>query len=302
MYIVDIVKIAYRNLKNFDKSTFKEQVKYIPFHVSSVFDDVNDQYWARSWLFKDIIDEYATLKTKAAKDEHVPYMSSSLRREMYKQNMLKNKHLKDRTNLINWLKYRQKRNKVIGLRRKATKDYFLAKCKPGSTTKDFFKAICPFFSKKSQNKAQNDIILKENDCVVIDTSELHEIFVEFFSTVANSIGQPDYIEMTHTNVLSKVLERHENHPGVKAIKERHMHNNKFDFKPVDKIYVRKLLNNINAQKATGYDNIPPKMIKLCTDELSVTLTDLINYAFSNKIFPDGMKKLKCSLFSRKMMI
>ncbi len=37
------VKITYRNLKNFDQSTFKEQVKYIPFHVNSIFDDVNDQ-------------------------------------------------------------------------------------------------------------------------------------------------------------------------------------------------------------------------------------------------------------------
>ncbi len=40
-----------------------------------------------------------------------------------------------------------------------------------------------------------------------------------------------------------------------------MNNNKFDFKPVDEIYVRKLLNNINVQKATGYDNFPPKMVK-----------------------------------------
>ncbi len=81
------------------------------------------------------------------------------------------------------------------MRRKAIRDYFLAICKPGATTKDFFKAICPFFfSKKSQNKAQNGIILKENDCVITDTSELCEIFADLFSTVANSIGQPDYIE------------------------------------------------------------------------------------------------------------
>ncbi len=81
-----------------------------------------------------------------------------------------------------------------------------------------------------------------------------------------------------------------------------MDNNKFDFKPVDEIYVRKLLSKINAQNATGYGNISPKMVKMCADELSVTLTELINYAFSNKIFPDDMKKLKSPLFSRKMMI
>ncbi len=109
--------------------------------------------------------------------------------------------------------------------------------------------------------------------------------------------------MTHKDFLSKVCEQHENHPSVKAIKERHMDKNKIDFKPIDEIYVRKLLNNINVQKATGYDNIPPKMVQMCADEFSVTLTELINYGFSNKILPHDMKKKKkFPLFSRTMMI
>ncbi len=58
-----------------------------------------------------------------------------------------------------------------------------------------------------------------------------------------------------------------------------MHNNKCDFKAVNEIFIRKLLHNINAQKATGYDTIPPKMVKVCADELLVTLTELTNYAF-----------------------
>ncbi len=38
---------------------------------------------------------------------------------------------------------------------------------------------------------------------------------------------------------------------------------------------------------------------MCADELSVTLTELINYAFSNKIFPDDMKKAEISLIVKK---
>ncbi len=68
-----------------------------------------------------------------------------------------------------------------------------------------------------------------------------------------------------------------------------MENNKFDLKPVIEIYLRKLLHNIEVQEATGYDSIPPKMVKMCADELSVTLIELINYAFSNKIFPNVIK-------------
>ncbi len=73
---------------------------------------------------------------------------------MYKQNMLKNKHLKDRTNPIKLLKYRQHRNKVTGMRRKVIRDYFLNKYKPGATTKDFFEAICPFFLKRAKIRHQ----------------------------------------------------------------------------------------------------------------------------------------------------
>ncbi len=89
--------------------------------------------------------------------------------------------------------------------------------------------------------------------------------------------------MIPKDFLSKLLEQHENHPSVKAIKERHLDNNEFDYKSVDEIYVRKLINNINVQTATGYNTIPPKMVKMCADELSVTLKELINYAFSRMI-------------------
>ncbi len=81
--------------------------------------------------------------------------------------------------------------------------------------------------------------------------------------------------MTQKDFLSKMHEWHKHYTSVNAIKERHMHNNKFDFKPGDEIYLRKLLYNINAQKDTGYDTIPPKMVKMCLNELSVTLTELL---------------------------
>ncbi len=57
---------------------------------------------------------------------------------MYKRNTLKNKHLKDRANPMKWLLYRQQRNRVTSLRRKAIRNFFLSKCKPGATGNDFW--------------------------------------------------------------------------------------------------------------------------------------------------------------------
>ncbi len=62
---------------------------------------------------------------------------------MYKCNMLKNKHLKDRSNPIKCLLYRKQRNNVTGMRRKAIREFFISKCKPGASAKDFWNAMGP---------------------------------------------------------------------------------------------------------------------------------------------------------------
>ncbi len=53
----------------------------------------------------------------------------------------------------------------------------------------------------------------------------------------------------------------------------------FEFKNVNSCYVEKLLSKRNGEKASGYDNISPKIVKMCSNELSVTLTELINHSF-----------------------
>jgi hypothetical protein len=228
----------------------------------------------------------------------MPYMNSNLRKEMYKRNMLKNKHLKDRRNPIKWLLYKSQRNKVTGMRRNAIKEFFLSKCKPGASPRDFWNAVGPFLSNKS--KSRRNIILKENDRIITEVPELCEIFADFFSTVANSIGRPDHIDMSQPDFLSSIIEKHKNHKSVLAIKDRHESNATFDFKPVDSDYVYTLLCKLNIHKATGYDCIPPKMVKLCAKELSVTLTELVNCALKENVFPDDMKKAEISpIFKKK---
>ncbi len=70
----------------------------------------------------------------------------------------------------------------------------MSKCKPGASAKDFWNATGPFMPKK--NKAQWNNILKEGDTVITNTPELCEIFAILFSTLANSIGCQDEIDMS----------------------------------------------------------------------------------------------------------
>ncbi len=73
-----------------------------------------------------------------------------------------------------------------------------------------------------------------------------------FSTNADCIGEPGYINLENENILYHIFEKH----------------------------------SFKINKATVCDHMPPKMLKMCSNELSVTLMELLNYAFKHKRFPD----------------
>ncbi len=78
------------------------------------------------------------------------------------------------------------------------------------------------------------------------------------------------------------------------IKENHTNNVTFNLKHVKSDYVYKILCKLKINKATGYDNVPPKMVKICAEELSETLAELVNQAFTNNRFPKHIKKAEIS--------
>jgi hypothetical protein len=290
-------KIAYRTLKNFNENDFKLDVSRIPFHISDIFIDEGDKYWVRNKLFTDVLNDHAPLKERSIKEDHIPYMNSILRKEMYKRSMLKNIHKKNPKNNLKFEQYRIQRNKVTDMRRSAIRNHFLSKCKPGASPKDFYDAIGPFLSKKS--KSHTTIMLKEGDRVITDTKDLCTIFANHFSTIANSIGCPDEIDMSEKYFLSSTFEKHCDHKSVKVILKNIKHGKSFNFKEVDSMYVKKLLCNLKVNKSTGYDNVPPKMVKICADELAIPITELLNSAFKNKQFPDDLKRAEISPIFKK---
>ncbi len=88
--------------------------------------------------------------------------------------MLENKNCKDMENNYNFNPYKRHSNKGVSMRRWAIKEYLLSKCKPGASAKECFDAVWPFMNKKC--RLQRIIILKEDDQIITDTTELWEIF------------------------------------------------------------------------------------------------------------------------------
>ncbi len=65
-------------------------------------------------------------------------------------------------------------------------------------------------------------------------------------------------------------------------------------------HVENLLQKLDMNKATNYDQIPPKMVKLCSNKLSKTLTELVNNAFKQNMLPGDMKRAEVTpIFKKK---
>ena len=184
-----------------------------------------------------------------------------------------------------WHEDRRHRNLVVSLWKQSLKKYFSEKCVKKDA--NFWKTIFPFMTNKNSRNG-NDIILRETGKTVVDSNEVWEIFNSYFTNIASSIGFEDGI----VNV-DAVIQKHGRHPSVLKNKEYLNKPSPFTFCPVSQDDISCNLKSIEIKMATGYDNIPGKILRLVHKELTF-LTSLINTFMSRNIFPGNMKLAEVS--------
>ena len=112
----------------------------------------------------------------------------------------------------------------------------------------------------------------------------------FFCNIASDICFADKIVSAHD-----AIPRHRNHPSILQINEHFEGQiNQFRFKYVNKSEVDKKLTSLEPRKATGYDGITGKLLRIAHSGLSGPLTMLINTCISQKHFPEVAKCDKVS--------
>ncbi len=55
-------EVIYGGYKKFDELKFVKDIEMIPFHVTEVFGDNDDRYWAYSNLLSNVINVYAPIR------------------------------------------------------------------------------------------------------------------------------------------------------------------------------------------------------------------------------------------------
>ena len=95
-----------RSFKKCDAKKYNEDISFIPFHVASTFEDIDDVYWAWERLLTDALDDHAALVQKTiAKPKPFCFNSEAIA-AIRCRNQFKSKYYAT-TDPNDWDKYRQ---------------------------------------------------------------------------------------------------------------------------------------------------------------------------------------------------
>ena len=175
--------IYYRSYKNSIQSDFRCDIQYAPFHVMNIYDGIDDMACYTTSLIKYVVDHHTPVKSKTVSSLSVPYMNSARRKAQYRRNMVRNKFKKYRKS--SWEENRRLKNLVVEIRKNSMRKYFEKRC--SKLDSNFWKTISPFFSDKKFKNGKY-IVLSDNNDIINDQLRVVEVFNEYFSTVAMSIG------------------------------------------------------------------------------------------------------------------
>ena len=76
------IVLTVRNFKQFNTKNFKADLEQTPFHIASVFDDMDDILWAWNQLFRGVCDSHAPLKEIKVRSISSPWINNNIRLKM----------------------------------------------------------------------------------------------------------------------------------------------------------------------------------------------------------------------------
>ena len=108
----------------------------------------------------------------------------------------------------------------------------------------------------------------------------------------------NYVENNRTAIQIKKYFS-ENHPSIKQIQENVKHKHIPSLPYTTTKEVKKLLKEVNAKKASGFDKVPTKLVKLAAWVLAGSLSKTIKNSIWKKDFPNKSKIAIVSLLDKK---
>ena len=181
----------------------------------------------------------------------------------------------------------------------SVKNFFETRCNSQFTEnpKRYWDTIKPFVTDKKVRSGSTCFTLKLGNDIINDASTVSNAFNEFFSTVADHIGTSSPLVGSET--IDDIVKAYDTHESIVKIRSQINKESCFSFEAANQNQIYKLLNDTDTKKATGYDGIPPKMLKISASELCKPITNIINLSIRESCFPPQLKLAEVSPLYKK---
>ena len=127
-----------------DQKALQSEFASAPWHICNIFDDIDDATWAWETLYKYIVNHHIPCRKAKIRSTSLPWMTSSLRKELNKRYNLLLKAQKSPKGSHQWAAYKKQRNYCTKLLRSAELQYWNNKFTSFNSSKEFWKLINSF--------------------------------------------------------------------------------------------------------------------------------------------------------------
>ena len=137
-------------------------------------------------------------------------------------------------------------------------------------------------------------MISDGSTLLTDPELVADSMNNFYSSIADNIGSDKSLPLsgdynTTQEFINDAESYHHNHPSISAIKRECNKANNFSFSHVSPDQVHSIIQDLNTKKATGFDNILAKALKVASDLLAHQFCNLFNKCVDSGKFPDGAK-------------
>lgn len=263
--------ITYRSFKSFNEQMFINDLQSAPWDTIKIFEDINDTLETWSSMFLEIVDKHLPLKTLRVKYKQQP--------KWLTPDIIDAMKIRDRYKSLNDnMQYKFWRNKVVKLIKQSKKAQYTAiidenNNNPNSVWK-LFKEIGVNKQKSTTSIPTVRIDGKETE----DHTIMANAFNKFFVSIASNLKEPT--ENSNFDKLKAFCDNQVSDGTVFTIPE------------ISIQYVEKFLKHINLSKATGCDNIGPRLLKIAAPYIAQSITHICNQSIKTSHFPRKWKEAK----------
>ena len=265
------------------------------YQVNSMRNDLAKQNWENLYTSSDVnfawnclksilsttFDLHAPFMTKNIKGKICPWLTIEIKACMNERDKMLRFARRNNTEL-NWKAYKNLRNRCTNLVKKAKQDHYKDLLTTNiNNPRGFWKTIKSIIPINQSNSKQNTTPFVQDDTIPIKSNDplvKAGIFCSFFSTCAHKLK-------TKSMPLRNFVWNYNKSVPIKTAKT-------FNFTTVSTRSIKKKLIKIKLHKATGNDDLPPRLLKDCASEIASPLCHIVNLSLKTGIVPTEWKVAK----------